>query len=126
MYKVAKNEHLEQLRKMLMRQPSRTATILAEMGISQPTFSRLWPHVHDGTALGAGRARQYGLRRHISGVDAPVPVFRVSPKGQVDPIGYIDPLYDGFYALTPLEGTDFSLFQGMPFFLRDLRPSRRE
>lgn len=119
---MAKNEHVEQLRKVLMRQPSRTATILAELGVSQPTFSRLWPHIQDGIALGAGRARQYALRRQVPGVDAPVPVFRVSPIGQVDPVGYLDPLYDGFYALTPLEGTDFSLFQGMPFFLRDLRP----
>lgn len=119
---MAKNEHLGRLRNLLVRRPSRTATILAELGISQPTFSRLWPHVHDGTALGAGRARQYGLRRQVLGVDAPVPLFRVSPSGQVDPIGYIDPLYDGFYVLTPLEGTDYSLFQGMPFFLRDLRP----
>ena len=119
---MAKNEHVDKLRKLLIKQPLRTATLLAELGVSQSTFSRLWANIQDGIALGAGRARQYGLRRHVHGVASPVPIFRVSAAGQVGPIGYIDPLHDGFYALTPLEGTGYSIFQGMPFFLRDLRP----
>ncbi|MDQ2822852.1 MAG: hypothetical protein M3Y65_21155 [Pseudomonadota bacterium] len=30
--------------------------------------------------------------------------------------------YDSFYAQTPLEGTGYRIFEGMPYFLRDLRP----
>ena len=119
---MAKTEQLAKLHQLLMRQPLRTAALLVELGVSQPTFSRLWAKIEDGVALGAARARQYALRRRVPGVTSPVPLFQVSAEGQVDPIGYLDPLHGGFYVLTPLQGTDFRLFQGMPYFLRDLRP----
>lgn len=119
---MAKNEHLNKLRQLLTRQPLRTATLLAELGISQPTFSRLWANVKDGIALGAGKARQYALHRHVPGVTSPVPIFQVSAAGRAEPIGHIDPLQGGFYALTPLQGTSYRLFEGMPYFLQDLRP----
>jgi hypothetical protein len=119
---MAKNQHLDKLQQLLARQPLRTATLLAELGVSQPTFSRVWASVKDGVALGAGKARQYALRRHVPGVTSPVPIFRVSAEGQVEPIGHIDPLQGGYYALIPLEGNSFRLYQGMPYFVRDLRP----
>jgi hypothetical protein len=119
---MAKIEHLYKLQQLLARRPLRTATLLDELSISQPTFSRLWAKVKDGVALGAGRARQYALRRAVPGVTSPVPVFRVSAAGQVEPIGHIEPLCDGFYVFTFLEGSEYRLFEGMPYFLRDLRP----
>jgi hypothetical protein len=119
---MAKRENLDKLQQLLTRRPLPTALLLAELGVSQPTFSRLWANLKDGIALGAGRARQYALRRQLSGVTSPIPIFRVSVEGQVIPIGHIDPLQGGYYALTPLQGTSFRLFQGMPYFLQDLRP----
>jgi len=120
--KMPQNQHMDRLQQILMRQPARTPTILQELGISQSTFSRLWGTVADGVVLGAGKARQYALRRHIAGVDAPIPVFCVSEAGQVEAVGHITPLQGGFYALTPLEGTDYRICEGMPYFLQDLRP----
>lgn len=117
-----KSQHMDKLQQMLIQGPARTSTILKELGISQPTFSRLWTAVRDGIVVGAGKARQYALQRHVAGVDAPIPVFRISEKGQVEPLGYINPLRGGFYVLTPLEGTDYQIFEGMPYFLSDLRP----
>lgn len=119
---MAKPDQIAKLESLLMRGPLRTATILAELGVSQATFSRLWANLKDGIALGASRARQYGLRRNVPGVTSPVPIFQVSAEGHVAPIGHIDPLYDSFYALTPLQGSDYRILQGMPYFLRDLRP----
>lgn len=119
---MAKNNHVDKLEQLLMRRPARTRTILTTLEVSQPTFSRLWASIKDGKALGAGKARQYALRRPVPGVDAPVPLFRVSDEGQVAPIGHIDPLQGGFYALTPLEGNAYQVFEGMPYFLRDLQP----
>lgn len=115
-------QHFDQLQRLLKRRPARTPAILKELEISQPTFSRLWATIKDGVVLGAGKARYYALRRHVPGVDAPVPLFRISENGQRAPIGYINPLQGGFYALTPLEGTSYQLFEGVPYFLRDLRP----
>jgi hypothetical protein len=119
---MAKSEYVSKLRQLLARRPLRTATLLDELGISQPTFSRLWPSIKDGVALGAGRARLYALRRSIPGVTSPIPIFRVSAAGQVESIGHVDPLCDGFYAFTALQGTDYRLYEGVPYFLRDLRP----
>jgi hypothetical protein len=119
---MAKIQHAEKLRQTLMRGPARTSTILQELGISQPTFSRLWATVRNGIVLGASKARQYALQRDVPGVDTPIPVFRIFEKGQVEPIGHINPLQGGFYALTPTKGTDYQIFEGMPFFLSDLRP----
>ena len=51
---MAKNEHLDKLRQLLMRRPFRTAALLKELGVSQSTFSRVWSNIQDGIALGAG------------------------------------------------------------------------
>lgn len=119
---MSKNQNMEKLRELLKRKPAATSAILAALGISQPTFSRLWSTVRDGVALGAGKNRQYALRRHIPGVEAPVPLFRVLEDGKVEQLGQLHLLEGGFYALTPMEGTTFLLYEGMPYFLHDLRP----
>ncbi|MFZ6736061.1 type II toxin-antitoxin system HipA family toxin YjjJ [Undibacterium sp. Ji42W] len=114
-----KNQQLDKLRRLLMQEPQKTAAILATLDISQPTFSRLWSTVSDGFVIGAARARSYALLRQVAGVDAPIPVFRVTEQGQIESIGNIDPLQGAYYALT---GKSSQLFQGMPYFLSDLRP----
>lgn len=119
---MSKVDNLAKLLRILGQGPSKTAVILKELDVSQPTFSRLWTAVRDGVALGASKARVYALRRSVPGVHAPLPVFRVSSEGQAQPIGYLDVLQGEFYALTPLEGTSYDVYQGMPFFVRDLRP----
>tara|TARA_R110001599_G_scaffold64023_3_gene179197 strand:- start:853795 stop:855141 length:1347 start_codon:yes stop_codon:yes gene_type:complete len=119
---MAKNQNSDRLQQLLRRGPARTADILNDLAVSQPTFSRLWATVKDGIVLGAGKARYYALRRHVQGVDTPIPVFRISEKGEASPIRNIDLLQGGFYALRQLEGTSYALFQGLPYFLKDLRP----
>ena len=119
---MSKVDNLAKLLRLLQRGPSKTAVILRELDVSQPTFSRLWAAVRDGVALGASKARLYALRRTVPGVHAPIPVFRVSEDGLPEPIGYLDVLQGEFYAMIPLEGTSYDVYQGMPFFVRDLRP----
>lgn len=117
-----KNKNLEKLLQLLQRKPEKTAAILQALEISQPTFSRLWATVRNGIVLGAGKARQYALRREVPGVVAPIPVFRIAEQGKIESIGQLEILQDGFYALTAAQGTGYRLYQGMPYFLRDLRP----
>ena len=119
---MSKPDNLAKLLRFLRQGPSKTAVILKELDVSQPTFSRLWTAVRDGVALGASKARLYALRRSVPEVNAPIPVFRVSEEGRPEPIGYLDVLQGEFYAMTPLEGTSYDVYQGMPFFIRDLRP----
>jgi hypothetical protein len=66
--------------------------------------------------LGAGKARLYGLRRNVQGVDVPIPIFRVSEEGGIRPIGYLDVLQGEFYATIPLTGSGYDVFKGLPFF----------
>ena len=115
-------QDIERLRGLLEKGPTRTSAILRELGVSQPTFSRMWATVRDGVVLGAGKARHYALRRNVAQVEAPIPVFRVSAQGRPELIGYLDGLCGGFYAMTPLHGTSYDLHQGLPFFIQDLRP----
>ena len=119
---MAKKDHHEELVRLLAAGPATAPGLVAALGISQPTFSRLWKTILGGVALGAGKARQYALRRAIAGVAAPIPMFRVDATGQVSPAGQLDTLEGGFYALTQTAQTSYRLFQGMPFFLGDLRP----
>jgi hypothetical protein len=119
---MSKDRNAERLQRLLARRPMRAATILAELNVSQPTFSRLWKSVDNGVVLGAGRSSRYALRRPVSGVAAPIAVYSVDGDGQVDAIGSVDPLQDGFFVLSAHEGSAHTLFEGMPFFMSDLRP----
>jgi len=119
---VTKIQKIENLQHFLKKGPAKTPSILRELDISQPTFSRLWATVRDGVVLGAGKARLYGLRRNVQGVDVPIPIFRVSEEGGIRPIGYLDVLQGEFYATIPLTGSGYDVFKGLPFFTRDLRP----
>lgn len=114
--------NLEALRRLLMQGPTDSTTAAQALQISQPTFSRLWQDMDGGLAFGAARARKYALRRRISGVDAPIPVYRIAPQGRAEQIGQLDALYGGWYSLSQPGHTDYTLFQGLPFFLSDLRP----
>ncbi len=119
---MAKPLHQKKLQQLLAKGPAKTATILEALDVSQPTFSRLWATVKDGVALGTARARQYALRRQIQGVDIPVPIFRITEEGQVTPIGQLDAYQGGFYGLTLIDDSSTEIFQGLPYFLQDLRP----
>ncbi|MDQ1924737.1 hypothetical protein [Massilia pseudoviolaceinigra] len=119
---MAKNEHIDKLRELLLRGPANPSTIMDALAVSQSTLSRLWQAIPDGVALGAGKARQYALQRQVPGVTAPVPVFCISHEGSVTVIGDLAPLQGGFYVLTRPDTRAYTLYEGMPWFLRDLRP----
>lgn len=63
--RMSKSQRMDRLQQLLKRRPARASTILQELEVSQPTFSRLWATVRDGVVLGASEARQYALRRHV-------------------------------------------------------------
>jgi hypothetical protein len=113
--------HVQRIERLL-RRPLPAAAMLAELDVSQPTFSRWWRQVGDGVVLGAGRSSQYALRRPVPGVIAPIAVFRVGADGQVEAMGTLAPLQGGYYVLNSQAGSAFTLYEGMPFFMSDLRP----
>lgn len=119
---MARREYIDKVGQLLSRGPASAAAIMRAAGISQSTLSRLWRALPEGVALGAGKARQYALQRQVPGVAAPLPVFCVSDDGTVTVTGTLNPLQGGFYVLTHAGRTGYQLYQGIPWFLRDLRP----
>lgn len=106
----------------LLQAPLDSPSITAQLGISQATFARLWPTVPDIVTLGAARARKYALRRQVPGIETPLPVSQVTPQGKLMPQGLLHVLQGGWYALTDPSGHGYRLYQGLPFFLQDMRP----
>ncbi|KAB8042043.1 type II toxin-antitoxin system HipA family toxin YjjJ [Janthinobacterium aquaticum] len=119
---MTRNEQLEELLRLLAGGPVGMAQLTKSLGISQPTFSRLWACVEQGVTLGAGRTRRYALSRSVAGVATPVPVFQIDGMGRITPAGQLDALAGGFYTLEQAERNSPRLFQGLPFFIKDLRP----
>lgn len=120
---ISEEVHLEKLRRLLMQGPQTATFLLGELGGDQVTFSRLWSSVRGGVDLKVELEHQYALRRAVSDVNTPIPLFRVTEDGDIVSIGDIDPLQGGFYALN-LAGEERSrqIHQGIPFFLNDLHP----
>ncbi|NHZ97387.1 type II toxin-antitoxin system HipA family toxin YjjJ [Massilia sp. CCM 8734] len=119
---MVRNEHIEKLRLLLSRGPAKASAIMDALVISQSTLSRLWQSIPDGVVLGAGKTRQYALQRQVPGARAPLPLFCVSDDATVTVTGNLAPLEGGFYVLAHANARAYRLYQGIPWFLSDLRP----
>ena len=113
------------------RRLARAAELATELGVSQPTLSRLVRSLQ-GSVLTIGRARRtrYALTRSVRGLPVDLPVFRVDGTGRprkqavlhaLDPEGaYLD----GSPGLGwPVDGPmQEGLYPGLPYFIVDARP----
>ena len=97
-----------------------------ELGISQPSFSRLVARGLDRIAvLGRGKATRYALLRDVRSLGAQFPFWRISDEGKVQSLGTLRALEGGrWWCHDPAKGQAGAenLFEGMPYFLADLRP----
>ncbi|MES2129168.1 MAG: type II toxin-antitoxin system HipA family toxin YjjJ [Pseudomonadota bacterium] len=106
----------------LLQTPTDSAALITALSISQPTLSRHLRTVPDLVTFGAARARKYALRRAVPGVIAPISLSWVTEDGELASVGSLHILQNGWYALTKSDSNEFTIYQGLPFFLRDLRP----
>ena len=85
-----RQNQIAELRRLLIRAPADAKTLSAALGISQPTFSRLWPNAgSDVLALGAARSTLYGLTRTIRDIGPTLPMFRINAEGVPENFGQI-------------------------------------
>jgi len=117
-----KDSTANRIEAFLRNGPADAASIIKSLDISQPTFSRLWPNISRGIAIGAARARQYAIRRQIPGVEDTIPVYQISAKGEIEAFGDLIPLEGDSYVFYSPDGTSHEVFRGLPFFLCDLKP----
>lgn len=63
---MAKNEHIDKLRRLLLRGPANPSTIMDALAVSQSTLSRLWQAIPDGVALGGRRWGDLLVCEHLA------------------------------------------------------------
>jgi hypothetical protein len=114
---------IAKLRTLLNDRPLDSVIICQQLGISQPTLSRLWKDAGiDVVSFGAARATRYGIARELPGIGSEVPIFRVDQKGNVAPLGLLRILQNNWYAFITDQGARLTLSEGLPFFMQDMRP----
>lgn len=110
----------------LMRQGSvlTSAELQAQLGVSQPTVSRaMAPLIQSGQVLkvGAARKQRYVLPRTVRDVGRSVAVMRIDAQGQASPFAKLVPLEGGAIWVEE-EGGLSQRFDGLPWYLDDMRP----
>lgn len=108
----------------LSRGSASGAELRQQLGISQPTLSRLVERARGKIAvLGRGRATRYALYRAIRELPAEIPVHRISAKGEAQRIGTVVPIRPDRFWYQDLERPRASAeFRSMPWFMTDMRP----
>lgn len=116
----------QQALQTLQRQGSvlTSAELQAQLGVSQPTVSRaLAPLIQSGQVqkVGAARSQRYVLPRTVRDVGRSVPVLRIDLHGQPSPFARMVPLAGGAVWIDEEDGLS-KRFDGLPWFLDDMRP----
>lgn len=104
--------------------PVPASRLAAELGISQPTFSRLAASVRGQVlAFGKSRATRYALAREVPDVRQPIPVYEVRPRGErLRRVGELRAVGTrGFHV--GLDDGSGQFFDDLPWFLQTARPS---
>lgn len=125
----ARQARLESLLHARGSQPA--GVIAAELGISQPTVSRLIADAGSRIVrIGRGRATCYALARPIGRAGSLWPLFRIDALGKPQALGELHALardefhFDASATLPAFLHGDFAsgLYPGLPWFLDDQRP----
>ena len=126
------DDRLARLESVLRTRGAQPASVLAgELGISQPTLSRLLASAGERIVrIGRARASRYALAHSIARAGSHWPLYRISADGKPETLGELHALHrDEFFfepqgARPALMHGDFAtgLFPGVPWFLDDQRP----
>lgn len=113
--------HETAVRQILSRGPQSSRALQQQLGLSQPTVSRVLAALGDELVrLGAGRSSFYSLRD--SWPELPrLPLRRVCEAGRLHELGELLPLRPAGFAVAGADGT-VRTSDGLPWWLADLRP----
>jgi DNA-binding Lrp family transcriptional regulator len=115
----------------LKRGPSTSKEIQAATGLSQSSVARRLRELGDNIVqIQEGRSIRYAATCNALGVNDKIPLGLVDHLGKISVVAYLRPLTHGGYFLQPV--TNISplllgergngLYDGLPYFLYDLRP----
>jgi hypothetical protein len=113
---------IEQLLRILSRQGiAQPRGLAGELGVSQPTLSRLLAAAGDSVCrMGRARGTRYARTRALSGLGSRLPVYRVTEAGKSEQHGVLTLLEGGRHWLEAPRGD--TLFEGLPPFTVDMGP----
>lgn len=115
-------DHPLAIRRLLAQGPMTAREMAQKMAVSQPTVSRALLVMGDEVLrFGPYRSIQYALHRPL--LDrGDIPVFRVSPTGQLTPLGQLAPVHPCGYVMRQDDGQTPLYSEGFPWWLDDMRP----
>jgi hypothetical protein len=108
----------------LQRGPQPSVALQKQLGVSQPTLSRLLDRYRVNIAtLGKARATRYALYRQIRDLAPDLPVHRVSRSGEAERIGTLLTIVPERYWYDDIEHLKASAeHRSIPWFATDMRP----
>jgi len=115
----------ERLLSLLARVGPASAPLLTlELGISQPTLSRLVASLRDQVlSFGRARSTRYAVARDVQGVRQPVPLYEARPAWEkLRRVGELRAIGSRGFHVT-YSGAGGRFFEDLPWFLQSARPS---
>lgn len=114
-------DHAFTIRTLLSVGPLTARQLTEKTGISQATLSRAIQSLGNQIVrFGPYRSIHYALRRPLLAVPD-VPIYRITPEGQVEALGQLSPVQPTGYVMTNADGSA-SHSEGFPWWLDDMRP----
>jgi len=105
--------------------PRTVSDLVGRTGLSQPVLSRALNEVaqHTGrlATLRQGRRIVYAITRAVRSLPLAIPIQQVAPSCSVSLMGMLTSLEGGGYLFVEVNGRS-ELFEGLPWFLQDMRP----
>lgn len=112
---------MSELTDLLLQGPRSAPELRQRLAISQATFSRLVAREDRVIRFGKARATRYALLRPYRGIER-IPVWRVDDAGKAHKFADIRLCWpQGSCLVTGADG-DERWFDGLPWYLTDLRP----
>jgi hypothetical protein len=110
------------LQQRLLAGPATAQELGQLLGISQPSVSRLLRQYRAELAvIGAARSTRYALRKPLRDLPADMPVQRIDRSGRASLIGVLNSVHGGLL-YEDVEQRSTELYDGLPWFLADMRP----
>ena len=106
----------------LLRQGLASAgELIAALKISQPTLSRKINSATNILKIGKGKATRYALLREVGGKSS-FPIYRIDEYGKASHAATLYPVWPGDNCAVENRDGDWQNFDGMPWYLLDMRP----
>ncbi|HEY2453414.1 MAG TPA: type II toxin-antitoxin system HipA family toxin YjjJ [Scandinavium sp.] len=106
---------------LLLQGPRPAPELRQHLNVSQATFSRLAAAEAQIVQFGKARATRYALLRPVRGISE-FPLWQIDSDGKAWKFGVLYPCWPRGSCLVALNNGEWQWFDGLPWYLNDLRP----